>query len=238
VLGLCQLAPLLRELGLDPIRDVERAFVSSPAIARAGREIVILEHALPEPRVRAMIDTLLHKSQPAGAWRKDLGVTAAVVTVRGETRVVAMATPTILVVVPEQLASVVARFASTGGLPDPVADELAVARAVDPAKTLVARGVPRLPKTLRSTAATLVLRLDGGAAIDLDAVSTSAAQAALDAVELSATADRATSVKVAFVRVRFFQPIQFHAAGEHVKAQITLTARDVDRLLDLAAALQ
>jgi hypothetical protein len=238
VLHLGRLASSFQELGLDPTRDVDRAFLASPALARGGEEIVVVEHALSEARVRAVIDQLIHKSQPPGAWREQLGVPAAAVQVRGETRIVAMATPTLLVVVPEKLASAVARFASTGGLPDPTGTELAVLQAIDPAQTLAQRHLPRLPTTLRSARATLVLRPDGGAAVDVDAVSTNAAQAARDAAELSKTVDRATSVKIAILRVRFFEPIVFRSEGEHVRARVVLTQSEIDRLLGMAAAFQ
>jgi hypothetical protein len=236
VLAVGRVARMLEGSGIDPLRDVERAFVTAPDVTHPGGTIAVLEHDLTAERLRATLDGLVEKSAPDGAWLDDLGVPAARVRMRGETRVVAEVSDQVLVILPEPLARQATRFVGTGGLPEPIGDEAAVAIADDPSHTLAAPRVPPIPATLKQARATVRLTPDGGAEVDVDATSLDEAQAATDAAELTATMERISSVRIAILTVRLFDPIPFSASGDHVKAHASISATDLDRLLGVAAA--
>lgn len=229
--------PLLAGTGIDPERDFERAYATVPDVKHGEAAALVGEHAMPEARVRGAIDAMIAKSGPAGGWIEGSPVPAARVTVERAERVVAMVEPNVLVVLPASHAADVARFRGTGGCPDPVGGEAAVGSAVDPSHTLDGAHVPPIPKTLTSARAILTLSPDGGADLAVDAESTSEQQAIADAVAMTHEVEKATTVSLAIVKVRMFDPIAFHAEGTHVKAQRHLTAQEIDRLLAFASAM-
>jgi hypothetical protein len=76
---------------------------------------------------------------------------------------------------------------------------------------------------------------DGGADLHIDAVSSSPAQAHTDAAALTREVARATTVEIAIVRVRLFEPIEFRAEQDHVVADRHLTASELDQIMTLVA---
>jgi hypothetical protein len=237
LLGLEVFRGLLDNTGIDPQKDLSRAFVTAPDVAHPGEELAVLEHTVDDARLHAAIDALIGRSTPSGAWLDGTTVPEARVVIRGQTRVLALPAPGILLILPESRAADAARFEGTGGFPDPTGDEAAVATAIDPSQTLRAQRVPAIPASLRTAEARVVLRSDGGARLALDAVSTSTAQAAEDAGTLADAVDQATSVKLGFFTVRAFKQVPFRAEGDHVKAELDLSAGELDMLVGLAAGM-
>ncbi len=229
--------PVLDGTGIDPQKDLTRAFVTAPS-ARAEREaVVVLEHTLSPEKLQTGLDTLMARSDPPASQLEGMKVPAMRVTLQGHTRVIAVVEPSFLVVLPEDKAREAARFVGTGGFPDPTGEEAAVATAVEPARTLKAPNAPRVPETVRSMEAKIFLAKDGGADLVLDGASASPEQARADAEELTEAVDRATSVKVAIVKVRFFDPVTFTAEEDRIKAKRHLTPGEIDRLFGLLAAV-
>lgn len=229
--------PMLEGTGLDPQRDIERAYVASPSATGGDRTVVVAQYTPTEDQVKGAIDVMIGKSQPPGEWLNDVGVPAARVTVRGQTRVVALAAPSFLVVLPESKAKAAKRFAGTGGFPDPEGQEAAVATVVDPGRSLRAPNAPRVPDTLRKARATVTLSPDGGADVKVVGECESEAQAAADAEALTNEIDRATSLKVAFIKVRLFGPVEFKPEGSQVKSDVHLTSGDFDKLFTVLSAI-
>ncbi|KYF48372.1 hypothetical protein BE08_34745 [Sorangium cellulosum] len=230
--------PVLGGTGLDPERDLERAFVTAPRADAAGEAVVVLEHNVPPERLATGLDALLSRSHPPGTREEGLGVPAVRVTFKGHTRVVATVEPNFLVVLPVSRAREARRFVGTGGFPDPTGDEAAVAVAIDPARTLKGpREAPRVPPTLRSLEATVTLAKDGGATVALDGPSESPEQAASDAELLNREVERATSFRIAIVTVRVVDPIGFFAEGDRVKAKRRVTPGELDKLFGLLSAV-
>lgn len=227
---------LLDGTGIDPQRDIDRAFATMPS-ATAHERVLVAQHSLSEARVRTAIDVLVAKSKPTGAWLDGIGVPAAFVTVRGERVVVALPTPTLIVVLPEARARDAMLFAGSGGFPEPEGAEAAIATAIDPAKTLRAPHVPAIPSTIGAGRAVVTLAGDGGADVSVDASSASAAQARVDAETLTRSVDEATTLRISILSVRVVQPVVFRAEGDHVRADIHLAPTDLDRLIGLASAL-
>jgi hypothetical protein len=235
--SLDQLRELLEGTGIDPERDLERTFMVAPTIASEESSVAVAEHSLPRERVEQALGVLVARSKPPGQWRTDLGVPAARVTVKGRSRVVALVEPNLLVILPESRAREALRFVGTGGLPLPVGPEAVVAKAVEPARTM--RGVlpVHIPETLSSAQVLLTPTPDGGADLHIDAQSSSAAQASADAAALSREVARATTVEIAVIRIRVFDPIEFRSEQDWVRADRHLTAQEVERIFALASAL-
>ncbi|WP_437278707.1 hypothetical protein WME90_47140 [Sorangium sp. So ce375] len=230
--------PVLAGTGLDPEKNVERAFVTAPRADAANDAVVVLQHNVPPDELESGLDALLSRSQPPGARESGLGVPAVRVTLKGHTRVVATVEPDFLVVLPVARAREARRFIGTGGFPEPTGDEAAIAAAIDPARTLKGpREAPRVPPTVRSLAATVTLAKDGGAMVALDGASESPELAARDAAFLNEELERVTSFRIAIVTVRVVDPIVFFAEGDRVKSNRRVTPGELDKLFGLLSAV-
>ncbi len=228
--------PYLEGTGLDPERDLDRAFVAAPATDRADEAIVVAQHHLSSDQIRLALQAMIVSGRVSGEWIAGAAVPEARVTARGQTRILAVIDPDILVLLPEAHALEAGRFIGTGGFPDAEGPGAVFARALDPANTVRGPRVPRVPASISSLQATVTFGDDGGAIIALEGPSASPEQAEADALSLTRAVDEATSVKVAFIRVRVFKPIRFFAEAERVKTEVRLTAGEIDTLLGAAAA--
>lgn len=228
--------PYLEGTGLDPEKDLDRAFVAAPATDRGDETIVVAQHHLSSDQIRLALQAMIASGRVSGEWLPGTSVPEARVTARGQTRVLALIDPDILVLLPEAHALEAGRFIGTGGFPDPEGPGAVFARAIDPADSVRGPRIPRVPASIRSLQATVTLGDDGGAVIALEGPSASPEQAEADALSLTRAVDDATSVRVAFIRVRVFKPIRFFAEAERVKADVRLTAGEIDTLFGAAAA--
>ena len=231
------LGPMLEGTGIDPIRDVHAAYVASTGVTRDDLAVAIVQHLLTDDQVRQGIDVVVSRSEPQGEWLPDMRVPTARVTVRGQTRALALVEPGFLAILPASLAPLAARFVGPGGFNDPEGPEAIVATAVDPSHSLSGSHAPSIPPSLSVAVAKIRLAEDGGADIAFDAESTDPAQAAADAEALTESIDRATSIKLGFIRVRLFDRVVFRGEGSRVKSDTHLTGSEIDRLASIAGSL-
>ena len=84
----------------------------------------------------------------------------------------------------------------------------------------------------------ITLTSDGGADVALRAQSTDDVQAKADAAVMTAAVEDATSMKISIVRVQLFKPVPFRAEGADVKADVHLTAAEIDTMFRLANMFQ
>jgi hypothetical protein len=229
--------PVLEGTGIDPKKDLARAFVTAPSVRAEREAVAVLEHTLSAEKLSAGLDALRARSDPPAEDLQGLGLPAMKVTIQGHTRVIATVEPSFLVVLPEAKAAEARRFAGTGGFPDPTGQEAAIATAIEPSRTLKAANTPRVPETIRSLEAKITLAKDGGADVALDGASASPEQAQADAQELTEAVDRATSLRVSIVKLRLFDPVKFSAEGDRVKARRHVTPGELDRLFGLLVAV-
>jgi hypothetical protein len=225
--------PVLEGTGIDPQRDLDRAYVAAPSVRSGDKVIAVAQHSLPPERIQAAVEALIGKSKPPGEWIEDAKVPSARVTVQGQKRVVAIVDESFLVILPEAYARDAGRFAGTGGFADPEGPEAAVLTAADPSETLRAPRAPRIPATVKSARATVTLRDDGGADVASTAQSVSPEQAKEDAAALTEAVDDAMSIKVSIIRLRLFGPVKFEPEGDQVKSKVRLTADEIDKLFGL-----
>ncbi|MBK9262410.1 MAG: hypothetical protein IPM54_21730 [Polyangiaceae bacterium] len=228
------LRPMLDGTGIDATRDVVAAYVASTGITSNDVAVAIVQHKVDPPRLQMGLETVMARSVPRGEWITGASVPSARVTVRGQTRVVAIVEPEFLAVLPEGIASQASRFVGTGGFVDPVGPDVMVATALDPSRSLSAAHVPPIPPTIRAVEAHAWLASDGGLDIHAVGESTDPMQASADASALTTSIDNATSINLGIVKVRLFQPVVFRAEGQQVKSQLHLTQTEIDRLAALA----
>lgn len=230
---------VLEGTGLDPMQDLNRVYATSTSTTDESRSVLVAEHKLTLDEAQKAIDVFVKRSDPPGEWIQGSAFPTARVTVKGRKRVVALPTHNLVVILPEGLAQQAAGFAGSGGLHDPAGPEAVVATALQPQKTVKVRlkRFPKIPESLSQATATVELTRDGGAKVDFLAHSNTPEQAKKDAKTMTKRVDKATSVKVSVVRIRFFQPVVFRAEGNQVKADVTVTPSQLDRMLSMAAAL-
>ncbi len=234
VLELGPVRELLDGTGLDPLRDIERAFVTGPS-ASSQRAVLFAEHNLPEGRSTEMVQNLVRESSPPGEVIEGPPNWRVRVHKKGRSGVVGLIPPRFLVMVPDDLADSIDAFASTGGLPGPLGDEAAHVFVEDPSDTLRARGAPRVPDSIAAIDAKAYLRSDGG--LTLRAVGKSTPdQAHDDARTLTRSIDDATSVGIGPFRIRAFRPIVFRASDGLVKSDVELSRSELDQVVGLLGA--
>lgn len=231
------LRPMLEGTGIDVTRDVVAAYVASTGITSNDLAVAIVQHKVEPTRLQMGLETVMSRSVPRGEWLAGASLPSAKVTVRGQTRVVALVDPEFLAVLPEGIASQASRFVGTGGFVDPVGPDVMVATALDPARSLRAANVPPIPPTIRSAEAHVWLAPDNGLDVNAIGESTDPAQASADAAALTNSIDNATSINLGIVRVRLFQQIVFHPEGQQIKSHLHLSPSEIDRLATLAEAL-
>ncbi|HHH27011.1 MAG TPA: hypothetical protein ENK57_01500 [Polyangiaceae bacterium] len=225
---------LLEAAGIDPLEDVDRAFVAAKNARDPRAVIAVAEHHVSEERLRAAIDEIVAGSGPDGKLLPELGVLAAKVKVRGRESVVLAVTPTLLVVTSDDYAKAATALAATGGLPEPGGDEAVRVRAERPSETLKAPRAPRVPRTISEVEATVTMASDGGADVLIVGQSTNPAQAKADASALTEAVDRATTVEVAIVKIRAFDPVTFAAVDDRVEGRRHLSWNELNTLLGFA----
>jgi hypothetical protein len=232
--GLNPLRPMLEGTGIDATRDVVAAYVASTGITANDAAVAIVQHKIDPARLQAGLETVMSRSVPQGQWLAGAPVPSARVTVRGQTRVVAIVDPEFFAVLPEGIASQASRFVGTGGFVDPVGPDFAVITALEPSRSLSAAHAPPIPPTIRSAEAHVWLGNDGGLDITTVGESTDPAQAQADASALTESIDNATSINLGILKVRMFQQVVFHPEGSQLKSHTHLTQAEIDRLATLA----
>jgi hypothetical protein len=228
--------PYLEATGIRPDADFDRAFVAAKATDRADESIVVAQHHLQTQQIIFALTALIATGKIQGSSIEGAPVPSFRLSARGQTRVLGLIEPDILVLIPEAYAPELSRFVGTGGFPDPTGPEAVLARAIDPARTVRGPHVPAIPPSISSLRASITLSSDGGADVAIDGPSAGPEQAASDAAALTLAVDEATSVKVAFVRLRVFKSIPFTAAGSEVTSRVHLSAGEIDTLLGAISA--
>lgn len=222
--------------GIDLLRDADVAFVAATGITREDDAVVVVHHSVEQEKLRSALETVMDRSDPKGEWLQGREVPMARVQVQGHHRVVVLSDASHLVVLPEKFTDRAQDFAGPLKLESIAGPEAIVATIDQPSESLRAHRTPRIPPTISRADVTVTLRADGGLDAHADGTSTDDAQAKADADALTRSIERATSAKVAFVRVRFFKSVPFRAEGNHVRADLNLTDKELNNLLSMAEA--
>lgn len=215
--------PSLEMIGLDPLFDVDRAFVTSEyALGDSG--IAVLEMNKPDADIAAALIAAGPTTNPEAAFP------ATHVTLKtGETRVIALVRPGLVVVAPtyqEQRLDVLRTRARLPRIPGRTAARFF---AFEPASSL--GSMPRWPSTIFAAHAELEFNDNGGAVIRFFAESTSDAQATADAAMLTQEAHQLLALDLGIFEMHLLDPPEFRSEGKRVLMQTGLLPGDVDWLL-------
>lgn len=232
LLALGPVREVLEGSELEPMRDLDRVFVTGPSAAQQ-RAVVFAEHNLPRDRIPDLVSEMVRKSDPKGQVLEAAPNWKVRVERRGRVGVVAFYEPNFVVVVPPDLADKLDAFAATGGLPGPTGEEAAKFVVAEPSTSLRARGVPRIPESISALGGDVFLPRDGRVEVAVVGQST-AEQAQSDAQTLTRAVDDATSLDLGIVKMRAFRPVVFAAAGDRVATRLELSQGEVSQLLSLA----
>ncbi|MFO0611776.1 MAG: hypothetical protein U0414_04250 [Polyangiaceae bacterium] len=233
ILKIPMVADELEGTGLDPEKDLERVYIASPD-SQSRRAIVFGEHNLDAAGAHKALQTVLAKSDPPGEMIPAEGFEAVKVTIKKQTGVVAMLPPNYLVVVPEDLVDHIRDFEATGGLPLHDGPEAVIAMAQNPGQTVRLPRLPRIPETITKGGMTILLKPEGGAVVDFAGEDANAEKAIEDAEVITDNFNRATSVQIAILSFRLFDPIKFQAEGTTIKGRLALSQDEVDKLASIA----
>lgn len=237
LVGLDQLRTIFEGTGINLLEDASVVFVASTGITQQDKAVVVVRHGRSDDELRSGIEVVMGRSDPPGRWLSETKLPAAQVSVRGREHLLVLADEGFLVMLPSDRVEAVDTFEGPLALTVWEGSEALVADVEEPSKSLRAHGAPPIPPTISRATVRVVLRSDGGADVHGDGQSTTPDQAASDALALTKAVDRATSVKVSFLRVRFFRSVPFRSEQDRVKADLNLSAEEVSKLLSLAEVL-
>jgi hypothetical protein len=214
--------PSLTQLGLDPMFDVERAFVTSEhALGDSG--IAVLEMARSDREIAAALAS-------NGLTDRDGAFPSTQITLPpGTVRIVALVRPGLVVVAPPWQASRLEPLRSRARLPRIKGPAAARFFAFDPSSSL--GSMPSWPTSLRAAHAELVFEDNGGATITFFAQSLSDDQARADAQALTDEAHRLLAVSLGLFEMHLLDPPKFQSEGSLVLMKTSLLPGDVDWIL-------
>ncbi|MBL8740786.1 MAG: hypothetical protein JNK04_06825 [Myxococcales bacterium] len=208
---------IVSALGLDPLNDVDRAFVTSYQASDLNT-VNVIELNVGDERVRAGFRALGgNDSSATFDLRNGPDVFVALV---GKHR---------LVSAPTHIASKVWALGETEPLPRQEAKEAARFFAFEPYATL--GSPPSWPSTLLLAQAEIEIVRGGGATVRFEAMSSSESRARADAALLTAEAKRLLAVDIGLFDLEVLSPPVFHADGRRVLMETQLLPTDVDWLI-------
>jgi hypothetical protein len=215
---------LLDAAGLDVQSDVDCIYAAAPTVDSYEAAHVI-EHSIDDVRMRQAFDAVLEASTRPAELYHDLGFPAADIRLGGHDRFVALPAPGLLVQLPPGEVLGAIQFVGSGGMPPPEGKEVVVLFGEEPALT-----VPSLPWPPSLRQATIVAEADklGGARVTFEAESSDAAQAAIDAENMTRDAEDATTIDLWFVKLRVLGPFLFRSAGARVRGEIRLNRDELE----------
>lgn len=218
---------LLSQTRLHPLKDVERAFVTSRTVADTSNCALVIDLKVSDPK---LIEEELRRIGEPLRSPEDGVVVAALLD--GVSYAVGLVGPRTIAAVPLEKLDELARFKGAASLPAATDGEAVAIFADDPAVSLAA--LCPFPSTLSALEIDLAFG-DAGATIDLVATSTSNEQAVEDAKVLGATITKMLEVDLLIFEVHLLGPIKSIANGNKVEMFASLGRAELDLLLALGS---
>jgi len=223
-------------LGIDPVFDVDRALVSAPRI-KSCQSALVLRHHVPDARMRrAFADVVAEKratwyapshATEMGPGPPLLSFPAIRIKVGRHERVVGLVSSGLLVMLPSEEGTSLAKFVGNGRLPPPVADEAWSAWASRSGWSELA---PSLSYATEMDGLSMTLALSRDHAfIDVMLYNPTQSGAQEDARLFTEKLDRA--VRIPYVGVKLFDPIPFSAVRDRAYGETMLHPSELSWIL-------
>lgn len=223
-------APLLARTGVDPLRDVHRAYVTAKSLD-SGASAMVLQLEFdddPEGRMGRLLAALAERDS---SEEPPLDGGRVRTKCSGDAYVVASPAPGVLVALPAPEEGPVPSFAGLGELPEPRGLEAMDLIAKDPSETLST--LLDWPLTILEARAQVTLGREG-ARLELVARSTSSDQARRDAEALTERVNERAGVDLLLFRVPLLGELRFVPRGADVELVTTIDPTHLSLLLTLA----
>jgi hypothetical protein len=222
---------------IDPVRDLNRILIVGPQFRRSADVVAILQHRLPQPVLKAAVDRLVQRP-PRGRWLSGKLLAARAHADRAE-RLFVFTAPDVLVVAPPHLEKQI-MAAPPSQFPRSDGQEALVVHIKTPWRALM--GLPfRLPESLAWLRLEVLPLADGGAELRFSGEDADSRLASEHAQSLSSALNALTNPDLgalgALVGLRtlsFIDKVQFRARGNRISGQVSVTPRQLDRLLAYA----
>jgi hypothetical protein len=237
LLAMLLAAPAVRDAlsgtGIDPIRDVDWAYASGTSFRDDSKGALVAQFALDDDRVDGAFEAVTKRSPTTAPL--DLGahsVRAVSANLAGADRVLMRVSPSLVVVVPPELAKTTATTLATSHVLSPVrGDEALRGSLVDPHAA-----VAQIPAGIQRGRAWVITKPDGG--LDLfgegDCADAAAAGAAAD--ELRGLVRRSNGFLVRLATHGILDAAEIAVEGATVKVHLAPTYDQLEAVLTIAGA--
>lgn len=230
--------------GIDPVRDIDRIFITGPQLRDSSGVVALIQHSLAPERLKAAIDLLVQRDRK-GSWL-DGGVPIAKARADRADRYFVMPASNLLVVTPESALKSAERLGPNTSLPRIPPPDVVTAHVQTPWRALIGTGLA-IPRSLAWAEARVTPESGGGATVSFLAEDEDDAQATLSAAEverairdgldLLARATNIFSLLFGGKTPRLVESVSFRAEGKRVIGTLTFTEGQVTRILDLASRM-
>lgn len=218
---------------IDPIRDTDRILVAGPGFRDVSQISAAVKFRLSEAKLREAVDDLRRASDPPGEWVSESPPTAKV-RAGSSDRYVVLNGGGLVATVPEAALEQAKRGLSfSASRPG----EVFLASIRHPDRAF--RGLPfTMPSSVVVVRVSATLRPDSSADLLIDATDKDASTAEASARTLTSGIAAMSVREVPLLgRIRLFDPVEFRAEGEHIKANAHINAAQTRELARLVAAM-
>lgn len=242
---LVQWAPLLEGTGIDPLGDLERAYVTAKTLEDEATAAIVIELAFDdEERIQRALKIIGKRraneevGQSDGAAETAAGAASPAklpgairTTLNDEPYVVTRVGARTLVALPENDQAAAASFAGCEGLPAPRGTEAIDAFAFEPSVTLA--DTIEWPESIQEARISIELS-KRGASVDFVAVSTSAERASHDAAQLTAKLNDLVGVDLFLFKMPLIDGLRFVAQGKEIEMTTSFNRTQIDLAMAIA----
>jgi len=214
-------------LGIDPVFDVDRAFITAPNI-KSCRSVLVLRHHVDDARIASAFARLVAEKR---AKKSALHVGFPILETKlGRTaRAIAAPSSGLLVVMPPEQATFFPRFVGFGRLPKPVGLEAWAGWA---SRTGWYSLAPGLVSSMSMDAlGTTVMLTEQRALVRVEVSNATQSGAATDATILTRTLDK--MLRVPWIGVPLIDPVPFRSEGDRTLGEALLLPSEVSWLLGM-----
>lgn len=230
--------------GIDPVKDIDRIFITGPQLRDSSGVVALIRHRIPEARLKEALNALVSRD-PEGQWLEGKVPTAKARADRAQ-RYFVLPSANLLVVTPESALKSAQRIGPRSTLPSSPPPEIVTAHVQTPWRVFL--GTPiSVPKSLRWAEAHVTPQEDGGAVVRLVAEDEDAATAAVtarqlergisDGLEFLANATNIFALIFGGNSKKLVQKIEFRTEGNTVVGVLTFTEAQVVEILDRVSRL-